>query len=34
MDEADETPGAVFDGFLVLGTEAGVKAAIDTSEGG
>jgi hypothetical protein len=26
--------GAVFDGFLVLGTEDGVKAAIDTSEGG
>ncbi len=35
MDEADETnTGAVFDGFLVLGTEAGVKAAIDTSKGG
>jgi hypothetical protein len=26
--------GAVFDGFLVLGSEAGVKAAIDTSDGG
>lgn len=26
--------GAVFDGFLVLGTEDGLKAAIDTSEGG
>jgi len=26
--------GAVFDGFLVIGTELGVKAAIDTSEGG
>ena len=26
--------GAVFDGFLVLGSEAGVKAAIDASEGG
>jgi len=26
--------GAVFDGFLVLGTETGVKAAIDTSKGG
>jgi hypothetical protein len=26
--------GAVFDGFLVIGTEAGVKAAIDTSKGG
>ena len=35
MDEADETnTGAVFDGFLVLGTEAGVKAAIDTSKDG
>jgi len=32
-DESDEA-GAVFDGFLVLGTEAGVKAAIDTSKGG
>ena len=32
-DESGEA-GAVFDGFLVLGTEAGVKAAIDTSEGG
>jgi len=26
--------GAVLDGFLVLGTEAGVKAVIDTSKGG
>ena len=26
--------GAVFDGFLVLGTENGVKATIDTSKGG
>jgi hypothetical protein len=26
--------GAVFDGFLVLGTEDGLKAAIDTSKGG
>jgi hypothetical protein len=26
--------GAVFDGFLVLGSEAGVKAAIDASKGG
>jgi Protein of unknown function (DUF3352) len=26
--------GAVFDGFLVLGTESGVKAVIDTSKGG
>jgi Protein of unknown function (DUF3352) len=35
MDEADETnTGAVFDGFLVIGTEGGVKAAIDTSKGG
>jgi hypothetical protein len=34
VDEADETnTGAVFDGFLVIGTEAGVKAAIDTSKG-
>jgi hypothetical protein len=32
-DDSDEA-GAVFDGFLVLGTEAGVKAAIDTSKGG
>ena len=34
MDEAKETnAGAVFDGFVVLGTEAGVKAAIDTEQG-
>ena len=32
-DESGEA-GAVFDGFLVLGNEAGVKAAIDTSKGG
>ncbi len=32
-DESGEA-GAVFDGFLVLGTEDGVKAAIDTSKGG
>ncbi len=32
-DDSDEA-GAVFDGFVVLGTEAGVKAAIDTSKGG
>src|SRR5215210_3944393 len=32
-DESNEA-GAVFDGFLVIGTEAGVKAAIDTSKGG
>ena len=24
----------MFDGFVVLGTEAGVKAAIDTADGG
>jgi hypothetical protein len=34
VDEAEETnTGAVFDGFVVLGTEGGVKAAIDTSKG-
>jgi Protein of unknown function (DUF3352) len=32
-DESGEA-GAVFDGFLVLGTEPGVKAAIETSKGG
>jgi hypothetical protein len=32
--DGDKGAGAVFDGFLVLGTEAGVKAAIDTSKGG
>jgi hypothetical protein len=26
--------GAVFDGFLILGTEDGLKAAVDTSKGG
>jgi hypothetical protein len=31
-DESDEA-GAVFDGFLVLGSESGVKAAIDASKG-
>jgi hypothetical protein len=31
-DESDQA-GAVFDGFLVLGSEAGVKAAIDASKG-
>jgi hypothetical protein len=31
-DESDEA-GAVFDGFLVLGSEEGVKAAIDASKG-
>jgi hypothetical protein len=30
----DAEAGAVLDGFLVLGTEAGVKAVIDTSKGG
>lgn len=35
MDEGEETnAGAVLDGFLMFGTEAGVKAAIDTREGG
>jgi hypothetical protein len=35
MDEADDTNTAtVFDGFVVAGTEAGVKAAIDTSKDG
>ena len=35
MDEAEEdsNSGAVFDGFLVAGSEAGVKAAIDASKG-
>jgi uncharacterized protein DUF3352 len=32
-DESDEA-GAVFDGFLVMGSESGVRAAIDTSKGG
>jgi hypothetical protein len=32
-DESDEA-GAVLDGFLVIGSEAGVKAVIDTSKGG
>ncbi len=32
-DESDEA-GAVFEGFVVLGSEAGVKAVIDTSKGG
>lgn len=32
-DDSDQA-GAVFDGFVVLGTEDGVKAAIDTSKGG
>jgi Protein of unknown function (DUF3352) len=33
MDESGEA-GAVFEGFLVLGSEGGVKAAIDTSKDG
>jgi hypothetical protein len=35
MDESegDSNAGAVFDGFVVLGNEAGVKAAIDASKG-
>jgi hypothetical protein len=34
MDEAEDTnTAAVFNGFVVAGTEAGVKAAIDTSKG-
>jgi hypothetical protein len=35
IDEAedDSNSGAVFDGFLVAGSEAGVKAAIDASKG-
>lgn len=30
----DANAAAVFDGFMVVGTEGGVKAAIDTSDGG
>jgi hypothetical protein len=33
IDESGDA-GAVFDGFVVLGSEAGVKAAIDASKGG
>ncbi|HEX6652523.1 MAG TPA: DUF3352 domain-containing protein [Thermoleophilaceae bacterium] len=33
-DSGSDDAAAVFDGFVVLGTEDGVKAAIDTSEGG
>jgi hypothetical protein len=33
MDESDEA-AAVLDGFVVLGSEPGVKAVIDTSDGG
>ena len=32
--EGDMNAGAVFDGFVVLGNEAGVKAAIDAGKGG
>jgi hypothetical protein len=34
LTDDSKTAGAVFDGFLVLGSEEGVKAAIDTSQGG
>jgi hypothetical protein len=34
MTDESEEAAAVFDGFVVLGTEAGVKAVIDTKEGG
>ena len=34
LTDGSEEAGAVFDGFLVLGTEDGVRAAIDTSKGG
>ena len=34
LTDESESAAAVFDGFVVLGTEAGVKAAIDTSKGG
>jgi hypothetical protein len=34
ITEGPDEAGAVFDGFVVLGSEAGVKAAIDTSKGG
>ena len=34
LTDGSEQAGAVFDGFLVLGTEDGVKAAIDTADGG
>jgi hypothetical protein len=33
-DAGSDDAAAVFDGFVVLGTEDGVKAAIDTSKGG
>ena len=34
LTDEGEGAGAVLDGFLVIGTEAGVKAVIDTSKGG
>ena len=34
MTDESEEAAAVFDGYVVLGTEAGVKAVIDTKEGG
>ncbi|HET8822196.1 MAG TPA: DUF3352 domain-containing protein [Thermoleophilaceae bacterium] len=34
MTDESEEAAAVFDGFVVLGSEAGVKAVIDTREGG
>ena len=34
LTDGSNKAGAVFDGFLVLGSEPSVKAAIDTSEGG
>jgi len=32
-EEGSDTAGAVFDGYFVIGTELGVKAAIDASKG-
>ncbi len=34
MTDESEEAAAVFDGYVVLGSEAGVKAVIDTKEGG
>jgi hypothetical protein len=34
LSTGDDTAGGVFDGFLVLGTEQAVRAAIDTADGG
>lgn len=34
MTDESEEAAAVFDGFVVLGSEAGVKAVIDTKDGG